>query len=47
LPTSSRLPRLAPARALNDLIAAFNRNVERLNARMFSYLDYATIGRRP
>jgi SAM-dependent methyltransferase len=35
------------ARALNDLIAAFNRNVERLNARMFSYLDYATIGRRP
>ena len=34
-------------RAVNELVAVFNRNVERLNARMFSYLDYAAIGRRP
>jgi SAM-dependent methyltransferase len=36
----------AAASALNGLVTTFNRNVERLNARMFSYLDYATIGRR-
>ena len=33
--------------ALSELVAAFNANVERLNARMFSYLDYAVIARRP
>jgi SAM-dependent methyltransferase len=31
---------------LAPLIAAFNQNVERLNARMFTYLDYAAVGVR-
>ena len=30
--------------ALGDLTEAFNANVEKLNARMFTYLDYAVIG---
>ena len=30
--------------ALADLVEAFNANVEKLNARMFTYLDYAVIG---
>ena len=29
---------------LGDLIETFNANVEKLNARMFTYLDYAVIG---
>ncbi len=29
-----------------ELIEAFNANVEKLNARMFSYLDYAIVGRK-
>jgi SAM-dependent methyltransferase len=32
------------AAALADLAEAFNSNVEKLNARMFTYLDYAVIG---
>ncbi len=32
------------APALADLAEAFNANVEKLNARMFTYLDYAVIG---
>lgn len=31
---------------LTELVTAFNRNVERLNARLFSYQDYAAIARR-
>jgi hypothetical protein len=38
-------PREGAGETLDELIAAFNRNVERLNARMFTYLDYAAIGR--
>jgi len=34
----------AEAAALADLAEAFNANVEKLNARMFTYLDYAVIG---
>ena len=30
--------------ALADLAEAFNANVEKLNARMFTFLDYAVIG---
>jgi O-antigen chain-terminating methyltransferase len=40
-------PFAAPANgaaALADLAEAFNANVEKLNARMFTYLDYAVIG---
>jgi SAM-dependent methyltransferase len=40
-------PRGGAGEPLDELIAAFNRNVERLNARMFTYLDFAAIGRRP
>ena len=40
-------PREGAGETLDELIAAFNRNVERLNARMFTYLDFAAIGRRP
>jgi O-antigen chain-terminating methyltransferase len=32
---------------LTELVTAFNRNVERLNERIYSYLDYAVIARRP
>jgi O-antigen chain-terminating methyltransferase len=31
---------------LSDLVEAFNANVEKLNARLFTYLDYAVIGAR-
>ena len=40
-------PREGAGETLDELIGAFNRNVERLNARMFTYLDFAAIGRRP
>ena len=40
------VPRKGAGETLDELIAAFNRNVERLNARMFTYLDFAAIGRR-
>jgi SAM-dependent methyltransferase len=40
-------PRGGAGETLDELIGAFNRNVERLNARMFTYLDFAAIGRRP
>ncbi|HEY3886563.1 MAG TPA: hypothetical protein VGL62_15225, partial [Vicinamibacterales bacterium] len=29
-----------------EVIETFNANVEKLNARMFTYLDYAIVGRR-
>ena len=32
------------AAAIADLAEAFNANVEKLNSRMFTYLDYAVIG---
>ena len=31
----------------DELVTAFNRNVERLNERLFTYQDYAAIARRP
>ncbi len=51
-PVGDRLQAVAPPRegaggTLDELIAAFNGNVERLNARMFTYLDFAAIGRCP
>ena len=33
------------APGLGDLAETFNANVEKLNARMFTYLDYAIVGR--
>ena len=41
----SRFPPTADAK-LTDLVDAFNANVEKLNARLFTYLDYAVIGAR-
>ncbi len=35
-----------PASAPDDLAETFNANVEKLNARMFTFLDYAIVGRR-
>ena len=32
--------------AVTTLVGAFNRNMDRLNARMFTYQDYAAIARR-
>jgi SAM-dependent methyltransferase len=41
-----RLQTVPPADgSLADLIEAFNANVEKLNARLFTYLDYAIVGR--
>ena len=31
---------------MSDLAEAFNGNVEKLNSRMFTYLDYAVIAER-
>ena len=33
--------------SLTELVASFNNNVDRLNERIFSYQDFAAIGRRP
>jgi SAM-dependent methyltransferase len=35
-----------PASPASDLAEAFNANVEKLNARLFTFLDYAIVGRR-
>jgi SAM-dependent methyltransferase len=39
-------PASAAASFTADLAEAFNANVEKLNARMFTFLDYAIVGRR-
>jgi SAM-dependent methyltransferase len=48
VPAQDRLQPIAvpedAAPALSDLAEAFNGNVEKLNARIFTYLDYAVIG---
>ncbi len=50
VPPQDRLQTLAPAAtadpALADLVEAFNANAEKLNARIFTHLDYAVIGAR-
>jgi O-antigen chain-terminating methyltransferase len=50
VPQQDRLQPIAvPAGAgaeLADLVEAFNANVEKLNARMFTYLDYAIVAQR-
>lgn len=33
--------------ALTELVTSFNQNVDRLNERMFSFQDFAALGRRP
>jgi SAM-dependent methyltransferase len=39
-------PAAAEPGAAADLVETFNANVEKLNARMFTFLDYAIVGRR-
>ncbi|MGH9311908.1 MAG: class I SAM-dependent methyltransferase [Vicinamibacterales bacterium] len=57
IPEEDRLRRLAPvadpppsappeARRLAELVSAFNLNMERLNDRLFTHLDYAVVARR-
>lgn len=48
VPPEDRLQPMAavPGAAVDDLVETFNANVEKLNARMFSFLDYAIAGRR-
>jgi SAM-dependent methyltransferase len=49
VPQQDRLQPIAVAQAdaaLADLTEAFNGNVEKLNARLFTHLDYAVIGER-
>jgi len=57
IPEADRLRRVAPlaepspsappeARRLHELVAAFNLNMERLNDRLFTHLDYAVVARR-
>jgi SAM-dependent methyltransferase len=57
VPEADRLRRVAPlaepgssappdARRLAELVAAFNLNMERLNDRLFTHLDYAIVARR-
>lgn len=36
---------VAPDSPVADLVETFNANVEKLNARLFTYLDYAVVGR--
>ncbi len=37
----------AAADPLTELVSAFNRNMDRLNGRMFTFQDYAAVARRP
>jgi SAM-dependent methyltransferase len=57
IPDADRLRRVAPlpelppsapldARRFAELVAAFNLNMERLNDRLFTHLDYAVVARR-
>jgi hypothetical protein len=39
------IPEAADA-ALRDLAEAFNANMEKLNARMFTHMDYAVVGQK-
>jgi O-antigen chain-terminating methyltransferase len=41
-----RLPDVSVPPAIDDVIQAFNENVAKLNARLFTYQDYAVIGRK-
>jgi SAM-dependent methyltransferase len=46
-PEHEKLLPLAPHAALGDAVATLNANVERINGLLFTWLDYAAIGRRP
>ena len=46
-PEHDKLQRIAPQASLGDSVDTLNANVERLNGLLFTWLDYAAIGRRP
>ena len=45
-PDSEKLQPLPPTAALGDSVNTLNANVERVNRLLFTYLDYAAVGRR-
>ena len=47
VPADQRLSPVPPDGLDEAQVAVFNRNIERLNALLFSYQDYAVIARRP
>ena len=46
-PEHDKLQRLAPRATLGDAVDTLNANVDRINRLLFTWLDYAAIGRRP
>ena len=46
-PEHEKLQPIAPQASLGDAVDTLNANVERLNRLLFTWLDYAAIGRRP
>jgi 2-polyprenyl-3-methyl-5-hydroxy-6-metoxy-1,4-benzoquinol methylase len=46
-PEHDKLQPVAPVASLGDAVDTLNANVERINRLLFTYLDYAAIGRRP
>lgn len=46
-PEHDKLQPIAPQASLGDAVDTLNANVERLNRLLFTWLDYAAIGRRP
>jgi SAM-dependent methyltransferase len=46
-PEHDKLQAVAPHAALGDAVETLNANVQRINRLLFTYLDYAAIGRRP
>ena len=46
-PEHEKLQPIAPQPSLGDTVDTLNANVERLNRLLFTWLDYAAIGRRP
>ena len=46
-PEHEKLQPIAPQASLGDSVDTLNANVERLNLLLFTWLDYAAIGRRP
>jgi len=46
-PEHDKLQPLAPHASLGDAVDTLNANVERINSLLFTWLDYAALGRRP
>jgi len=46
-PEHDKLQPIAPHASLGNAVDTLNANVERINRLLFTWLDYAAIGRRP